>query len=217
MHLNLPSDVDAFIFDLGEVIVHLDEDTTLAMFAEYAAYPKEEIKEKLISHPALYQYEVGALTDREFVDAICQDLKMTIDIHEFQRIWNSLIVHIPSLNLQLLATLKDSYHTLVLSNTNSMHVQRFESIVQEMSGGGALSDFVHFTYYSHELGLRKPSIESFEYLISEHGLIPERTIFFDDKIENIEASTRLGIKSIHVSNYKVLYDFFDISNDLSKE
>ena len=56
----------------------------------------------------------------------------------------------------------------------------------------------HFdgVYFSHLIRLRKPTRESFEYVLADAELLPEQTVFFDDLPDNVEAASQLGIQGI---------------------
>ncbi len=50
---------------------------------------------------------------------------------------------------------------------------------------------------SGEIKMKKPDPCIFHYLIEKHSLIPEKTIFIDDSLPNVETSLVLGFKGIH--------------------
>ena len=52
-------------------------------------------------------------------------------------------------------------------------------------------------YLSHEIKLRKPNKEIYEFSLKENNLIAEETLFIDDLEENTAAASTLGI---HVWN-----------------
>jgi HAD superfamily hydrolase (TIGR01509 family) len=44
----------------------------------------------------------------------------------------------------------------------------------------------------------KPNAEIYELAIARFNLIPQETVFIDDKLENIEAAKKLKLKTIHL-------------------
>ena len=50
----------------------------------------------------------------------------------------------------------------------------------------------------------KPDKEIYNLSISRFNLIPKETLFIDDKIENIKTAQRLGFKTIHLNNPKLI-------------
>ena len=53
-------------------------------------------------------------------------------------------------------------------------------------------------WYSNELGLRKPGVEIFEFVLKEENLVAAETLFIDDTLINIETAQKLGIKTHHL-------------------
>ena len=51
---------------------------------------------------------------------------------------------------------------------------------------------------SGEDKMMKPNAEIYELAITRFNLIPQETIFIDDKLENIEAAKKLNLKTIHL-------------------
>lgn len=50
---------------------------------------------------------------------------------------------------------------------------------------------------SCEEGVAKPEPEIYDLLISRFALVPEDTLFIDDRKENVEAAARKGINTVH--------------------
>jgi len=53
---------------------------------------------------------------------------------------------------------------------------------------------------SGHVGLAKPDTKIYQFAIDKFHLTPERSLFIDDKIENIEGAKQLGIQTIHLQN-----------------
>ena len=53
---------------------------------------------------------------------------------------------------------------------------------------------------SGQHNLKKPDIAIYELAISKFKLIPEKTVFIDDKLENILVAKILNFKTIHLIN-----------------
>jgi putative hydrolase of the HAD superfamily len=95
--------------------------------------------------------------------------------------------------------LSSKYRLFLLTNTDSIHINRFEHKV----GMSFYSDFYRCfekVYFSYEMGMRKPDPEIFNTIIHNHDLSPKRTLFVDDKKVNTDAAASLGL---HVWNLKV--------------
>lgn len=68
-------------------------------------------------------------------------------------------------------------------------------------------DFLHWfegIVVSGEEKTRKPFVEIYETTISRFNIEPERSVFIDDNLRNVEASNKLGINGIHFKNPETL-------------
>ena len=53
---------------------------------------------------------------------------------------------------------------------------------------------------SGDVNLIKPEIAIYELAISRFNLTPEKTVFVDDKLENIEIAENLNFKTVHLTD-----------------
>jgi HAD superfamily hydrolase (TIGR01509 family) len=191
------SQLDTIIFDLGEVIVDLDANAVISAFKKLTGPQVINFKSVLIGSSALYDYETGVITKSQFVNQINREMGTLISLGDFEKAWNLMIKTIPRERLELLERLKNTHRVLILSNTNCMHEDRFDAMVEELTGQ-KMSHFSHAAYYSHTIGKRKPNMDIYEYIIEDQKLNPSKALFLDDKMENIEAARRAGLKAEQV-------------------
>ena len=79
----------------------------------------------------------------------------------------------PHENIELLKELKSKFRLFLLNNTDEIHVALYNRIFRNEFGlKGGLRELFEKTYYSHEVGYRKPSPEIFRYVLDDAGLIP---------------------------------------------
>ena len=57
--------------------------------------------------------------------------------------------------------------------------------------------------------LIKPDPAIYELAISRFNLIPEETLFIDDRLDNIEAAQNLNFQTIHLTNPSLIQDLID--------
>ena len=64
-------------------------------------------------------------------------------------------------------------------------------------------------YYSHEINLRKPSKECFEFVLKNENLNAEETLFIDDSETNIEGCKKSWLKhnSFTIATYNSRINF----------
>ena len=193
----IPDRITTLIFDLGGVIVDLAPEQTLHEFARLARKPVEEIVRIYTRHAVFYAYETGKIDAREFRDSIRTLFELNASDQEIDRCWNAMLLGIPQEKLTMLTILKKQFTTIALSNTNSIHLAYINEIILK---GNVLDAYFHHTHYSHDVGMRKPEQEIYKYVLKKHALIPEQTFFLDDNVDNINAASAVGIKTLLIEH-----------------
>jgi len=199
-------DTETIIFDLGEVIIDLDSKRVIDQFQKYSDKSAEDIIRLISKSQDLIDYEVGKMTDVEFCQVVNELLSIELSQASFEAIWNSFLGIIKLDKLHLMLALKEKFNVLILSNTNAIHQSAFDRRVGEHIPSKTMADLVHTAYYSHELGLRKPDPHIYQKVIDLQNLNPAKTIFFDDRLENITAAQDSGIQAIQVTYSNQILD-----------
>ena len=185
--------INTIIFDFGDVFINLKKETSIEEFKKLGLNgPNED----LLPHNDLF--EKGKITELEFINSFFKYIP-NASIGEIVKAWNSLIGDFPLYRLEFLQMLSSRYRLFLLTNTDSIHISRFEHNV----GMSFCTDFYRCfekVYYSYEMGMRKPDAEIFNTIMRKHDLSPKRTLFVDDKKDNIDVAESLGL---HVWNLKV--------------
>ena len=115
---------------------------------------------------------------------------------DFINAWNAMLLEIPSVRLEFIQKLKKNFKTYLLSNTNEIHIKKFE---EDLSNTNELKDFQNCfdqIYYSSEIGMRKPDAECFLKVIQDHHLNAHETLFIDDTIQHVKGARKVGINAI---------------------
>jgi glucose-1-phosphatase len=204
--LNKPS-FKNIIFDLGGVIINLSVPDTFAAFAQASGKPLDEVS-KHASHQAFLDYEKGLLSDQQFREEVKNVLNWKADEEVFDHCWNAMLLDIPIERLQLLERLKKEYRIFLLSNTNEIHLKKFNHILNTTSGKESMDHYFHKAYYSHRMKMRKPDAEIFEFVLKENQLNPEETLFLDDNVSNLEGAAQTGIQTFHVKTPDLIFSLF---------
>lgn len=77
-----------------------------------------------------------------------------------------------------------------------------------------MHDLVGKAYFSWQTGFIKPDKRAWKLVLYENNLKGEECIYFDDKVENVEASNQLGIKSFLFTTEDELEKI--INNEINK-
>ena len=181
------------VFDFGDIFINLDK----KLFAEelQKIHISQESEEML---PILQQYEMGLVSTDKFLTFFEERLSVSQD--KLKRAWNSILLDFPKERLRFIQNLSKSkkYRLFLLSNTNDLHI----SWIQKNWGMEQYNAFkICFEqfYLSHEINLRKPNNNIYEFVLTTNKLAPKETLFIDDTKENTDAAKALGI---HIWNLK---------------
>lgn len=184
----------AIIFDLGNVLLPIDLDKTYAAFSAYSSLSKEEIGSIIIDNQLWVPYESGKQSDIEFREYLRSRLHLTISDFEFDEAFSALLLDFQEGVYGWIASLQSTYHLILLSNTSSIHAERFTKVSLGPMGENLFSLF-HHVYYSFEMGLVKPDPAIYHRVLTEQGFSPSQVLFFDDNLANINSAKSIGIDS----------------------
>jgi glucose-1-phosphatase len=195
------------IFDLGGVIINLSVAATFKAFAKASGKPIEEIA-PCAEHQVFLDYEKGLITDEAFRDQVRALFGWKSTDDEFDACWNAMLLDIPMDRLQFLEKLKTTHRVFLLSNTNEIHLRKFNQILNNTSGQASMDYYFHKAYYSHHMKMRKPDTAIFEYLLKENNLEPAHTLFLDDNLSNLQGAAQTGIRTFHVKSPELIFSLF---------
>lgn len=184
----------AIIFDLGNVLLPIDLDKTYVAFSAYSSLSKQEIGSIIIDNQLWVPYESGKQSDIEFREFLRSRLDLTISDLEFDEAFSALLLDFQEGVYEWIASLQSTYHLILLSNTSSIHAERFTKVSLGLTGENLFSLF-HHVYYSFEMGLVKPDPAIYHRVLKEQGFSPSQVLFFDDNLANINSAKSIGIDS----------------------
>ncbi len=185
------------IFDLGGVLLDIDVQQTLDAFTDLGL--NDKIIMEIYNRPVnfLYDFEKGLITVNEFRDSLRKLTSRNISDEEIDVAWNAMILGFQEEKIKLLIPTKEKYKTILLSNTNELHLPYYSNRLTEQFPGTNLDDLFETTYYSHLVKERKPDPEIYNYVLEDSQLNPEETLFIDDMLPNIEMAQTFGIVTCH--------------------
>lgn len=185
------------IFDLGGVIINLNQQLTIEAFKVLFVEHFESLYEKLEQDNWLNRFEVGEFSEKEFY-GFFKNYKNVSDI-ALQNAWNAMLLDIPKDRLELIKHYSKKYNVYLLSNTNIAHYSYIDNYVSRNFNGLKFNTLFKNMYLSHEVGFRKPNKSIFEYVLNDANIKPEETLFIDDTEDHINTAKILGIQTHHLN------------------
>lgn len=190
------SDIKNIIFDLGGVIINLDQPATINAFNGLIRNLNfEKVYSQAQQSDVFDRLDRGQITNDDFYDQLAQMIGFSGDRILMEDAWNAMLLKVPDYRLDLLVELKPRYRTFLLSNTCEPHIAYFEKELYEDHGVRNFEDYFEKVYYSCRMGLRNPDPEIFLKVLSENYLKPEETVFIDDSIQHVEGARACGINA----------------------
>ncbi len=199
--------IKTLIFDLGGVIYDVDYLKTINAFKALGIDRFAEIYAKAGQSDLFNDLEEGKISRLVFVERIKTLSRKDLTNSQIINAWNSMLLGFMPDALSCLKRLSGSCRLFLLSNTNEIHIKEIENRV----GTDFFSDFCSLfekVYLSHELGLRKPHTDVFNYILEEKGLKANETLFIDDSIQHVEGALRAGLQAHHLLDEQTIDQLF---------
>ena len=194
----IPANVKNIIFDLGGVIIRLDQPRTDRALAELAGISPEDFRALAAEKQPFFQaFERGEIEDNTFLQELQQLLQTSASIQTLQNAWNEMLLDLPLENIDTLKKLDGQYRLFMLSNTNEIHIAEVHKRLKAVSGLDDFSSLFKEVFYSQRIGARKPEEKAFQLIMEKHGLSAAETLFVDDNQENIKGAAGLGLQTWH--------------------
>ncbi|MFD2543807.1 HAD family hydrolase [Lacinutrix gracilariae] len=197
------------IFDFGDVFINLDK--AGAMQNALQTFEVETLPEELVAINTLY--EQGLISTEEFLDFYQENFPKLTEV-EIIDAWNFILKDFPRKRLEFIQQLaaEKKYTLILLSNTNELHIN---SIIENVAFFEDFKKCFDAFYLSHEIQLRKPNANIYEFVLEENKLKAEESFFIDDTLENTEAAKQLGIHVWNIDETKEdISQLFSLHKDL---
>ena len=196
------------IFDFGGVILDIDTVQTLNQLKSLGVKDLDIFQSPEFQHEVMGKFERGVLTPEVFRDKVRSFIGNSLCDQDIDDAWNALLLDIPKERIAVLEEVKKHYPIFLLSNSNEIHYDMYLRDLQLRFGYREFDQLFTKAYFSFDLHLSKPDPEIFEFVMYQHKLDPEETLFIDDTAEHIESAKKLGIRTYHLQQPVRVRDLF---------
>ncbi len=183
---------EALLFDLGGVLLDIDFDRALSVWARYSALSMAELRKSFTQDQHYERHERGEIEAEEYFDHLAKTLKLTASREQIEHGWNAIFVGEILRTRVLIESMKGILPCYAFTNTNASHMATWSKLYPDVV---AAFDRI---FASHELGLRKPERAAFDQIRHLTGASAAAIIFFDDLTENIQAAQEAGLQGVLV-------------------
>ncbi|MBC8385663.1 MAG: HAD family phosphatase [Candidatus Cloacimonetes bacterium] len=172
------------IFDLGNVLIDFN-------FSSFWDQIGAEKSERFLDNAeeSILLFESGKISKEKFFEELKKIYKFEMKIEKLEKIWCEVF----SENIDMIEVAKKIgayYNVFIFSNTDEIH---FPFIWKKFP---SLHFFKKNLMLSYELNSVKPKIEIYQNAIRQFEIVPEESIFIDDRPVNIIVAEQLGFKGI---------------------
>jgi small GTP-binding protein len=176
--------IDNIVFDFYRVVFTDAVNETIAILAKKHGLNIDQKKEIRRLYISKYEHEISNI---DFTAEVSRVVGKEVDFDSIKDLWISLVKEIPATTNFIKYQRSIGKNIYYITNIGkSLSARRTSPIYKFFDGGIA----------SCEVGYKKPDLEIYEILIEKYGIDPKRSVFIDDKIENVEAARKLGMKGI---------------------
>jgi putative hydrolase of the HAD superfamily len=192
------NNINTIIFDFGDVLV---QDRTKVLEQKYNFDGMTPAKQKAYIS-AFHKAEVGKVSTSELLRVMHQTLVPDMSPKQIaDYILGGKLLPAWKLALKLK---KAGYKIIIFSNNQRTWPKKFSERLN--------TDFMQLPFInSATIGLRKPHLDLYRYMLKRYKINPTQALFIDDRSKNLPPAKQLGIKTFH---YK--QNFNDLKQFLKK-
>ena len=192
--------IKTIIFDLGGEILTLDQPEAIRRFKELGVADAEKHLDAYTQKGIFGDLERGTITAEEFRQGLSQLTGREMTHEDCCYGWQGYAKEVPQRNIDLLRRLRaEGYRLVLLSNTNPYMMEWVSSDAFD-GGHHPIEYYMDALYLSYEMKVMKPDEQFFLRVLEAERLLPEHALFIDDGARNVEAASRLGIRTFSPKN-----------------
>lgn len=203
------SKIKTIIFDFGDVFINLDKEGAMQNALEL--FELEIFSDEMIAFNSFY--EQGLISTEEFLEFYLENFPK-LSREQILDAWQYILKDFPQPRIEFIQqlALTKKYKLILLSNTNELHI---EWIKDNISFYEEFKNNFDAFYLSHEINLRKPNSDIYEFVLKEHQLKASEVLFIDDTKENIVSASDLGIYTWHINpKTEDIINLFSVKKEL---
>jgi putative hydrolase of the HAD superfamily len=193
------STIKNIVFDLGGVIIDLDIAQSIRRFEQIGIRNIREILDPYEQRGVFLELERGEIDLDAFRQALCQYAGRELSAEEVDYAWMGFIVDVPQYKLDFILEMRKAHNVYLLSNTNPV-IFEWAQTEAFSAAGLPISRYFDAMYVSYKVGMTKPDIRIFEYMLKDSGMSASETLFVDDGERNIASANSLGMATYRPEN-----------------
>lgn len=198
------SKIKNIIFDFGGVFFEIDYNLPIEAFKKLGFASFDQLYTQSNQNEMFDRLETGKISNQEFLDYL-HSFVPHADFDQVLHAWNCILLHIWPDQAEVARMMKESgYRTFLLSNTNAIHVEVFERMIDDRMPLEKFKSYFEKVYYSNAIGIKKPYPSTYLTICEWNNLVPEETLFIDDSIQHVKGAEQAGLAAYHLKPGQLL-------------
>lgn len=192
--------IDTIIFDLGGVLIDWNPEYVFSKLI-----PDPEKRQYFFDHICTHDWNIEQDAGRSLADAtdllLAQWPEWETEIRAYYGRWEEMLGGPLHDTVDLLRELRDQKEHRLLALTN-WSAETFPVALERY-------EFLHWfegIVVSGTEKTRKPFADIYQLLLDRYNVVPERAVFIDDSLKNVQGAEFLGINGIHFQGAAPLRD-----------
>lgn len=192
--------IKTIAFDLGGVIITIDQPQAISRFKEIGATQVEDYLNPYTQTGIFGDLEHGLISAEEFRVALGELMGKEFTYEQCAYAWQGYAKDVPQRNLDIVMRLRqEGYRVVLLSNTNPYMMDWAMSPAFD-GKGHPLSYYFDYCYLSYQLKKMKPSEDIFREVLRQEQTFPGEVLFVDDGPRNVAAASQIGFRTFCPEN-----------------
>lgn len=189
------------IFDYGNVIANIPPETILKIFMDLGITQETQAKHRDRIKHLMHDFIDGIRPMDDALNDILVYCKPGVTLPQIRAIITDLQGEIPAERLHTIVKLRKKYKVYLLSNINEVIWANCVQCIMNL--GYTVHDLFDEIFLSCRMGIAKPDPRIYKQMIEKTHMIPEESLFLDDREDNCEAAEKLGIHASWVKQNEV--------------
>jgi HAD superfamily hydrolase (TIGR01509 family) len=174
--------IDNVVFDVGWVLVRFDYQPLIELLAAHGAPQRD--RDAVMQGIRLEDHETGRLSGQGLLERLQKLARDPPPLAELEAKWIDMF-ELEEHMYALAKDLSERHKVYLLSNIGDLHWGHLSRTFR-------LHEIGHGALLSYEAGVMKPEVRIYSEAERRFGLDPARTVFIDDRADNIDSARSRG-------------------------
>jgi HAD superfamily hydrolase (TIGR01509 family) len=192
--------IENVVFDIGWVLVRFDYGPLIELLAAHGA--AQRTRDAVMEGIGLDEHETGRLSGAQLLLRLQQLAKLPLPLAAIEERWLGMF-ELEERMFELAQRVSAQQRVYLLSNIGELHWG-------QLSRAYRMHDLGHGALLSYEAGVMKPHAGIYSAAEERFALAPGRTVFIDDRADNIASARRRGWAGIvhesHARTHAALHE-----------